>query len=139
MTESMKKIFSFNKFFISFCAFFILVWIALQAVSYMRFTDMAKVDGERILAWQWPDKNAKSLIKICETKILKKDHNEAIVKILATQLIEPISPNSLFLPALDRARPGVIGQPNEVDSKSAVTLTYYRTNNQWFLGRVECE
>jgi len=135
----MKKIFSLNKFFISFCIFFILVWIALQMVSYMRLKSMARADGDRILAWTWPNKNIKSTIKIYETKILKKEHNDAIVKVLADQSIEPIVMQEISVSA-----PEAFSQSSEEgqlksNSKCAVTLTYYRTNNLWFLGKVELE
>ena len=135
----MKKIFSVNKFFISFCVFFILVWVALQTVSYMRLTDMAKVDAERTLAWAWPDQNIRSSIKIYEAKILKKDHNAAIVKILADQSFEPVGDNSPSFAVLPSTHLNKQGMQIVDDSKCAVTLTYYRTNSQWFLGRVECE
>jgi len=135
----MKKIFSFNKFFIAFWVFFLIVWIALQVISYMRLTSMANTEGVRILSWTWPEKNIQSCIEIYETKVLRKNHNDAIVKVLAKQSIRPIRESQLSLAPLDRNETDSQGKAIAVNSKCAVILTYYRTNNQWFLGRVDCE
>ncbi len=135
----MKKIFSFNKFFISFCIFFILVWIALQMVGYMRLNSMARADGDKILAWTWANENIKSSVKIYATKILKKDANDAIVKVLADQLIEPIVPQQMNTNGQEGISKIFGAEQLKSASKCAVTLTYYRTNNLWFLGKVEFE
>jgi hypothetical protein len=135
----MKKILSLNKFFIAFCIFFILVWIALQTVSSMRLKSMAKIDSDRILAWIWPNKNIKSTIKIYETKILKKEHNDAIVKVLADQSIEPIVTQEMGAKSPESFTQNSEEGQLKSSSKCAVTLTYYRTNNLWFLGKVELE
>jgi hypothetical protein len=135
----MKKIFSFNKFFISFCIFFILVWIALQVVVYMRMVNTAQIDGAKVLAWSWPNANVKSTISIYDTKVIKKDHNDVIIKIFANQTIEPINPERFSLAVRGMTRRNTEGIMLEPDTKCAVTLTYYRTNKQWLLGKVECQ
>ncbi len=120
----MEKLFSLNKFFLFFCAIFVFEWLALQVVGYMRLTSLGKLDGEKILGWTWPAKNTKSVIQIYDTKVLKHDNNDAVIKVLAKQAIEPINSPS---------------QESKLNSKCAATLTYYRTNSQWFLAKVECE
>jgi hypothetical protein len=153
----MEKFFSFNKFFLFFCVVFILEWLLLQAVSYMRLTGMAKLDGERILSWSWPDKDIKSVVQIYDTKILKREPADAVVKVLARQAIQPI--NSLAAttatattatipetagqtvnsrlaskPNVEQQKTDLTSQPS---SQCTVTLTYYRTNYQWYLGKVD--
>jgi len=141
----MEKLFSFNKLFFLFCIVFILEWLALQVVSYMRLTGMAKLDGERILGWCWPDKNIRSVIQVYDTKILRRETADAIVKVLAKQAIEPISPLSATTATATTMVPtkttttisATTGQPLDSASQCAVTLTYYRTNYQWYLGKVD--
>jgi len=146
----MEKLFSFNKFFLFFCAVFVFEWLALQIVGYMRLTSLAKVDGERILAWQWPHKNLRSVIEIYDTKILKRDTSDAIVKVLAKQSIQAdiLSPGNKSTAQEPKAvveqlasekQEIIAGKDIEPITKCGVTLTYYRTNSQWFLGKVECE
>jgi hypothetical protein len=133
----MKKLFSFNKFFISFCVLFLLVWIALQIVNHMRIKEMAKLDGERVLAWTWPEKNVRSAINIYDTKLLKKDHNEIIAKVLAVQSIQTMNSGADL--TTDRTNQVNLNDNRRSASDCSVTLTYYRTNDQWFLGKVDCE
>ncbi len=133
----MEKIFSFNKFFLFFCAVFILEWIALQVVGYMRLTSMAKVDGERILAWQWPYKQIRSVVEIHDTKILKRDANDATVKVLAKQSIQPITGGPIVTTTPDTVL--LFPPQTKTNTQCTATLTYYRTNSQWFLGKVECQ
>lgn len=118
----MKKIFSFNKFFIAFCIAFILICLALQVVIYFRMIDQAKLDGAKILAWNWPDKNVKSLVQVYDAKVLKKDGNNAVIKVFADQIIERN-----------------MAESRRQEAKCAVTLSYYRASKQWYLGKVECE
>ena len=116
----MEKVFSFNRFFLFFCLIFVLLWLGLQAVGYLHLTGLAKVDGERIFGWTWPARKIHSTAQIEETKIVSRSANDAVVKVSGSQNIAII---------------GEIGQLG-VDQFVA-NLTYYRTNNHWFLGKVE--
>ncbi len=137
----MEKIFKPNKLFLFFCIFFVLEFLGLQIVSYLHITNQARLDGERIFNWQWPSKNKRSIAKIYETKILSRNSNDAVVKVLANEQIigagdvgAGVSP-PLFSPVSSDSRVN----SHRPQQKCAAILNYYRMNNKWFLGKVEFE
>ena len=121
----MEKFFKPNRFFLFFCLALVLVWFSLQMVIHMHLTNMAKIDGERIYCWSWPSKNIRSTGQIYETKILSRGKDDAVIKVLAKQIILFNNVNGF-------------GQKNTTSICEA-TLTYYRANNNWFLGKVVLE
>ncbi len=122
----MDKIFSWPVL-VSFCAIFIVTWVALQAVSNMRVEAKAQLYGDHIFSWTWPDESLQSHGEITEASILKKSDNDAVVKISGKQLLT--------------VRPGGDSLDNSAEKTETVdcaaTLTLYRKNNDWELGRVE--
>lgn len=122
----MDKIFSWPVL-VSFCAIFIVTWVALQSVSNMRVEAKAQMYGDKIFSWNWPDQNMQSRAEITEASILKKSDNDALVKISGKQLLTVRSGTD----SLDNPP----GKTDTVDCSA--TLTLYRKNNDWELGRVE--
>jgi hypothetical protein len=135
----MEKIFSPNKFFLSFCILFIVVWLGLQVVSYMHLTNQAKLDGERIFNWNWPSKNMHSTAEIYETKILSRSSNDATVKVLAREHIDKVGSGRSEPHPYENVADPESGRMQSAPTNCAALLTYYRMNNKWFLGKVEFE
>ena len=122
----MEKIFSWPVL-VSFCAIFIVCWVALQSVSNMRVEAKAQFFGDKIFSWNWPDEKMQSRGEITEASIVKKSDNDAIVKISGKQVLT-VNPGT---DSLDNSP----GKTETVDC--AAVLTLYRKNNDWELGRVE--
>lgn len=111
----MEKIFSINKWFVFFCGFFVLVWLALQTVTNQRIVEIAKMQATLVFSWQWPDMGWGEEADITEAKVLKLTKTDAKVRIVGRQK--------------------EIGGTG-VDDLTA-TLTFYREGKNWILGRVE--
>lgn len=122
-TNSMDRLFSW-KVLVSFCAVFIVTWIALQTVSNMRLETEAQMIGEGIFSWSWPGENWESTAQIKEASIIRKSDNDAVIKVSGKQQITAGKP-------LDNSRT----QSQTVDCSAVLTL--YRKSGKWVLGRVE--
>ena len=86
----MEKIFTPNRWFVLFCAAFILIFALLQYVSTTRLQLRAKLEGEKIFNWSWQDRNLVSAAKITEEKILKRNETSAEVEVVGQQVISPL-------------------------------------------------
>ncbi|MBX9688581.1 MAG: hypothetical protein K2X27_17865 [Candidatus Obscuribacterales bacterium] len=122
----MDKIFSW-KVLVSFCAVFIVTWIALQAVSNMRLESEAQMIGNAIFSWNWPDENWQSRAEMLEASILRKSDNDAVIKISGKQIISSPEDGE----SLDNAS----SRSETVDCSAVLTL--YKQSGRWVLGRVE--
>ena len=109
----MEKLFSFNKWFVFFCGFFVVVWLALQTVMNQRVIEIAKGDAENVFSWQWPDRQWYERATIAEAKVLKLTKADAKVRIVGRQ------------------------KDDNGDEDLSATLTFYREGKNWILGRVE--
>lgn len=122
-----NKIFSPGKWFVFFCAVFILVWLGLQFVANMRLQEEAKIAANEVFTWDWPrlgDEKWASKAEITDVSVVQKTDKDAIVKVKGKQTIVFISGNGP-------------GQSEVVDC--GATLSFYRSKNQWQLGRVELQ
>lgn len=134
---SMDKFFSANKLFVGFCGALIVVWIALQVVMHLRIIEIAKLDAAKIFTWSWPVKNgvlSSSASNTC-AQVIKKTGSEVTVKVTGKQALE----RHLFDIDADNNKYEVQAPP-ELGKRSLdceATLTYYRSDNRWILGRVE--
>lgn len=119
------KIFSPGKWFVIFCALFILVWLGLQYVANMRLQEVGKLYANEVYTWSWtedPNRKWASSAEITDVSVVEKKPNDAIVKVKGKQHISLTSGDGP-------------GQSEVVDC--GATLNFYRRNNQWELGRVE--
>lgn len=112
----MEKLFSINKWFVFFCGFFVLVWLALQAVTNQRIIEIAKLYAGDVFSWQWQDMGWGEMAQITDAKVLKLTKTDAKVRILGMQ--RAIAPG---------------GNIEELEA----TLTLYREGKNWKLARVE--
>jgi len=122
----MEKFFSW-KILVSFCAVFIVTWVALQTVSTMRLQGEAELLATRIFSWDWPDQNWRSTVEITDASIVHKGDNDAVIKVAGKQKIMPGNDKQ----SLDNS-----AVKSETVDCSAV-LTLYRKSGKWVLGRVE--
>lgn len=123
----MEKIFYPNKWFVLFCGLLVLVWIVLQSVANMRIAEHAKLVGQHIFSWSWPDRRWLSAAQITKADVLHRTGTDAVVKIEGRQVL---------------TMPGAGSQIDSGSSKSevvdcAATLTFYKASNNWVLGKVE--
>lgn len=121
----MESIFRPNKWFVWFCALLIVVWVGLQTVSNMRLVDEAKRIGQHIFTWSWSGPNWTSQAEITEATVVKRGDADAIVKIRGRQTLT--------------YKQGKMLAKKEEKTADVVeaTLTFYRANNNWILGKVE--
>lgn len=123
----LEKLFLSSKWFVVFCALFIVVWLALQVVSNMRLENESQIIGNNLFSWTWPERSWESRGDITKVSILQKTDNDAVVEVIGKQtLLKP--PETA---RLDREAQ----QSETVDCSAKLTL--YRRNNKWVLGRVE--
>lgn len=121
----MEKIFTPNKWFVLFCAVFIGIFASLQWVITTHLSSVAKTYGEDIYSWVWLERNLCSSADMTDAKILKRSENDAVVQVSGEQTLCPF----------DDKKPSDKG----VKSPCRATLTFYRLNNDWRLGKVELQ
>jgi len=123
----MEKIFRPNKWFVIFCALLVAVWGGLQLVANMRLADEAKQEASQIFTWDWPTLNCFSKADVTDATVVRRTDSDAIVKVSGKQVVTTAPPNTPV--DFKTARSDVV----DVN----VTLTFYRSSNQWVLGKVE--
>lgn len=124
----MEKLFTFNKFFVAFCALLIVVVFAAKVVSDMSVAEDAKKIAQGIFQWDWQTMHLHSDAVITDAKVLDRSDTEAKVEVTGKQTVsEDVTPVGA----------GAQASPNESDCKAI--LTFYRTNNKWELARVEIQ
>jgi hypothetical protein len=125
----MEKIFTPNKWFVLFCTVFIGIFVGLQYVIRERVETAAKQIGEQVFTWDWQDKNICSRARMSKAKIIKLTENDAVIQLSGEQEFSP----------LERAKPNP-AKPETLDhSPCQATLTFYKQQNNWVLGRVELQ
>jgi hypothetical protein len=122
----MEKLFTPNKWFVLFCALFIVVFATLRWVVDTRVQSTAKAVGEDIYSWVWRDKNVCSTADMTEARILKRDENQAVVEVSGEQTLAPFDGSEK-------------SEVKACKSPCKVTLTFYKLQNDWRLGRVELQ
>jgi hypothetical protein len=125
----MENIFRPNKWFVMFCGLLVCVWLGLQLVATMRLADEAKLVGKHVFTWEWPAAGLYSSATIGKADVIRRSDTDAIVKVKGEQL-------------LTSARQSADGKPGSERSEvveCGATLTFYKSSNDWVLGRVELE
>lgn len=117
----MEKMFRPNRWFILFCALFLVVCGSYQLVGNLRLEETAKQAAADIFTWEWPVKHLKSQATITEISIVKKSDTDGIVKVKGQQTLMRRSDNS-----------------HESVECNAV-LTFYKKSGEWILSKVEFE
>lgn len=123
----MENIFRPNKWFVMFCGLLIVVWGGYQLVANMRIADEAKAAGHDVFSWDWPDMGWSSRAEITDATVVRRSDTDAIVKIKGEQHVTSARLNANG--QLEKERPQVVDL--------SATLTFYRSSNNWVLGRVE--
>lgn len=123
----MEKLFLSGKWFVGFCALFIVVWAALQIVANMRLESEAQMIGDEVFSWFWSGENVQSKAQMDEASIERKSDNDALVRVKGKQTLIRYNPGE----TLDISG----GRSETVDCSAMLTL--YRKNDKWVLGRVE--
>lgn len=134
----MEKLFSFNKFFVAFCALLIAIVLAAKIVSDMKVADDAKKVAQEIFQWDWESMHLHCDAVITDAKVLDRSETEAKVEVTGTQTISNAVMSADSNPDSSTTGAKITGgAPRQSDCKAI--LTFYRTNNQWELGRVEIQ
>jgi len=123
----MESIFRPNKWFVMFCALLIAVWGGYQTVANMRIANEAKLVGQDIFTWDWPDLGWSSRAQITDATVVRRSDTDAIVKIKGEQRMT----------SSRQSAPGQQEQQRPAVVNLNATLTFYRLSNDWVLGRVE--
>jgi 5-bromo-4-chloroindolyl phosphate hydrolysis protein len=118
----MEKIFHPSKWLIVLCGLIVVFFILLQYVAGLRLTEESKLVAEGVLAWNWPSKGWTSAATIKEAKIVKRNNSEAVVVVKGLQKT-----------LVQNGQAEAVNQEEETQ----ITLTFYKLDNHWVLGRVE--
>src|SRR5688572_6506125 len=120
------------------------VLVALQVVKSSHLEQVAVAEAEEIYSWVWPAGEApttsssggdsfaaalwSSRMKVKETNIVSRTDKDAVVKVKGVQTVAGL-------------KPGVNPVDNDKEHRETVecsaTLTFYRRNDRWELGRAE--
>jgi hypothetical protein len=121
----MEKLFRPNKWFVAFCGLLIVVFFSLQYVSQMRLKSLAEAWGVQVFTWDWPGQGLHSSAKMTKAEVVKKTESDAILKVTGTQTV-------------DRAGEADLAK-KRTETACGALLTFYKSNNDWVLGKVELQ
>lgn len=116
--------------FLAFAVILALVLVAQQVVKNMHVQRAAEDYATQLFTWDWPDNNWQSQAQIIESNVVSRTDKDAVVKVRGSQI-------------LTTYKPGV--NPVDITSKRSetvdctATLTFYKHNDHWELGKVELE
>lgn len=116
----MEKLFTPGKWFVAFCAIFVVVFVVRNYVRMSRIEAESKSYGETVFDWRYEPGRLKSTCEMLDAKVLKSDDNSATVEVSGKQ----------HLSDLDKA-----GPDKTVECKAVVYI--YRQDNHWQLGSIE--
>lgn len=114
--------------FVGFCGVFIIVFAVLKTVSTMRVEAEAEVLAQDIFNWKWSGENWESVAKITGVEVVSHSENDAVVKVSAKQEVAAYKPGEAPLDIAGRRAETV---------ESTATMTLYKQNNKWILGKVD--
>lgn len=123
----MEKIFTPNRWFVLFCGLLILVWGALRVVADVRLCEKAKMVGEEIFTFDWPDPALKSEVESIKAQVLRRGTHDAVVTVTGWQVVSNQNDSATGGKELKAATP----------SELNAVLTFYRSEDKWELGKVE--
>lgn len=121
----MEKIFSFNKWFILFCALLIVTWGTLKVVSDMTICEEANYLARTMFAWEWPDLKANATVDSIRTKVIQHTANDAVVEVSGNQIV-----------TTKDTTPGAT-KGATTNGTFLANLSFYKQQNKWILGKVE--
>lgn len=128
----MEKLFHPNKWFVAFCASLIAVFALLQFVVNMRLENLAKGWCSEIYTFDWPPLKLHSSVKVTDAHVVKRGENDAVVKVHGLQTLEKIE--------VEKIAGGAVAAASAPEvTKCGAQLTFYKQNNDWFLGKVELQ
>lgn len=127
------------KIFVGICTAFLIVWGALQVVASMRLEEDARLAAQRILSWKWTLDDgaeskgaAKSFLPGCEAEfrpeeatVKQRNQSDALVMVKGKQCFVAQSQEE--------------SAAYKTEEDCSITLSFYKHNNHWILGRVEME
>jgi hypothetical protein len=127
----MTRQFTPGKLLITFCAALIAVWASLQLVINLRLSDLAKMDGQRVLGWSWPPEKVRYKAEVVSVEVLNRTATDAVVRVKARQTLQRMDE-----PGDSK---GVTFRDTGAASDCLAVLTYYKANRNWILGKVEMQ
>lgn len=123
-TVRVEKIFTPNRWFVLFCGLLILVWGALRIVADIRLCEKAKLVGEDIFTFTWPELSVQSKVESIKAQVLRRSSHDAVVTVTGWQKV--------FNP--EKAE---INSAQASQAELNAVLTFYRSEDHWELGKVE--
>ncbi|MBI1269671.1 hypothetical protein GC174_04480 [bacterium] len=128
----MEKIFTPNRWFVLFCGLLILVWGALRIVADVRLCEQAKLVGESIFTYSWPELSLRSEVESIKAQIVRRGSHDAVVTVTGTQVLsDPLK--SGIQSGKEKTQSGQSASSAELNA----VLTFYRSEDRWELGKVE--
>jgi len=121
-----EKMFRPSRWFVYFCGALVLVWLALQFVANARLTEDAKHEAKQLFEWSWPQLGVSSQADITEAKVVSRSDADAVVEVKGRQDVK-----------VQAAENEAAGKSEVIDC--AAKLTFYKSNNNWILGKVELQ
>ncbi|MDZ4834157.1 MAG: hypothetical protein SGJ27_10310 [Candidatus Melainabacteria bacterium] len=121
----MEKLFTPNKWFVGFCALLIAVVATLKVVGDMHLAEYASTIGEDVFAWEWPELGMSSRVTAMKGHVIRRDANDAVVEVSGHQVVSKLGPDNK------------IEKETVIEPDVHATLTFYKRNSKWELGKVE--
>ena len=126
----MDKIFTFNNWFIGFCALLVVAVLGSNYIRDQRIMEQAKLIGRQDAEWTWAAQGISTTVDELDAKILKRTDNDAEVEVQGKQKIVMLTPGNPALPLAGSS-------PALTDYKAILTLYKNGNSKFWLLGKVE--
>lgn len=122
----MEKLFTPGKWFVGFCAMFVLIFLSTKYVHDQRMAETGKMHVEKMFTFTFPALGVRSSFEAKEAHIVKSEENEAQIRVSGVQSIVKSSAGA----ASEEA-------PQTAQCQALVTL--YKDQGKWLVGSFEAE
>jgi hypothetical protein len=134
----MEKFFTFNKFFIGFCALLVVIVFASNYARDERIKEQAKVIGQQAGEWNWPAQGVSTTIDDISAKIIKLSENDAEVEVHGKQKVAFSNATEAASVAGEKTTSDAPSKsPDTADYKAVLTLYKNGKSPIWLLGKLE--
>ena len=93
----------------------------------VRLCETAKLAGLSIFTWNWPELAVQSEVESLNAQVVRRGSHDAVVTVTGRQIIH--------LSDADVDDKKIVEKPSSQDVEA--TLTFYRSEDRWELGKVE--
>ncbi len=122
----MDKLFTPGKWFVGFCAAFVLIFLSTKYVHDQRMGEEGKMYVQKMFTFTFPALGVSSTFEPKEAQIVKSEENEAQIRVSGVQ-------------SIIKSQSGAAAQEAPQTAQCQALIKLYKDQGKWRVGAVEAE